>query len=138
MEATELMETNTAILKSVSTRIADNLLRDDGILVVRIKEGVEVDIEGVKENFKATFEMMEGRRCLAIIDARVIFNSTQEARDYAALNAPHFRIAEAALINSLAIRIITNFYINFNKPSVPTRMFTSMDEAIKWLKELRE
>lgn len=137
MQTAELMVTDAIIIKSISTAIADNFLRDDGILVVQIKEGIEVDILGVKENFEATFRMTESTRCLTLIDARCIFTSTQEARDYTAMHASHYRIAHAALINSLANRIVGNFYINFNKPCVPTKLFTSNNEAIKWLNTFR-
>lgn len=136
METAELMVTDAIIIKSVSTSIANNLLRDDGILVVQIREGVEIDIEGVKENFEATLKITN-TECLALIDARCIFTSTQEARDYTAINASQYRIAKAVLINSLANRIVGNFYINFSKPVVPTRLFTSYHEAIKWLNSFR-
>ena len=42
-------------------------------------------------------------------------------------------IAQAVLVNSLATRIAGNFYIRFNKPPKPTRIFTNPEDAKSWL-----
>lgn len=133
METFMVMNTSATIIKSVSTKIADNLLRDDGIVVVRLREGAEVDVDGLKENFGVTFQMTEGRKSPVLIDSRTLFTTTLEARTYSAAHAKNFRVAQAILIDSLAMRIMANFYVNFNKPGVPTKLFTSFDEAVKWL-----
>ena len=42
-------------------------------------------------------------------------------------------IAQAVLVNSLATRIAGNFYIRFNKPTKPTKIFTNAEDAKSWL-----
>jgi len=37
--------------------------------------------------------------------------------------------------DSLASSIIGNFYIKFNNPSIPTKLFKTEDEALDWLKK---
>ena len=39
----------------------------------------------------------------------------------------------SSLVNSLATRIAVNFYIRFNKPPKPTRLFTNSEDAFSWL-----
>ncbi len=39
----------------------------------------------------------------------------------------------AILINSLAYRITANFFIRFDKPPIPTKVFTNRKMAIDWL-----
>jgi len=44
------------------------------------------------------------------------------------------RIATAFVTNSIANKLIGNFFINFNKPASPTKMFSSEADALAWLK----
>ncbi|MGZ3885614.1 MAG: DUF7793 family protein [Bacteroidia bacterium] len=42
-------------------------------------------------------------------------------------------MADALITDSLAMRLIANSYIKFNRPEVPTRMFSDEKKAIEWL-----
>lgn len=42
--------------------------------------------------------------------------------------------ADAFVVDSLPKRLIVNFYIKHNKPSVPSRSFSSEEKALKWLR----
>jgi hypothetical protein len=42
--------------------------------------------------------------------------------------------ADAFVVDSLPKRLIINFYIKHNKPSVPSRSFSSEEKALKWLR----
>lgn len=41
----------------------------------------------------------------------------------------------AKLINSLAYRILANFFIRFDKPPILTKVFDTRNDAIDWLLE---
>ncbi|MGE0560760.1 MAG: hypothetical protein AB7O47_03005 [Flavobacteriales bacterium] len=62
-------------------------------------------------------------------------NVTKEAREFSAsVDGLKYSSAEAYVFNSLPHRIIGNFYLKFNKPSVPTKFFNTKEEAEVWLK----
>ncbi len=42
-------------------------------------------------------------------------------------------IADALLISSLPHKLMANFYMKFNKPVKPTRIFNNRDRAVQWL-----
>lgn len=42
-------------------------------------------------------------------------------------------IADALLISSLPHKLIANFYVKFNKPVKPTKIFNSREKAVQWL-----
>lgn len=42
--------------------------------------------------------------------------------------------ADAFVVDSLPKRLIINFYIKYNKPTVPSRTFTSEEKALAWLR----
>jgi hypothetical protein len=44
-------------------------------------------------------------------------------------------LARALLVNSLGHRIAGNFYVNFNKLQIKTRLFSERENAIKWLEK---
>jgi len=44
-----------------------------------------------------------------------------------------FTIADALVINNLAHRLLASFYLRYNKPIKPTRIFYNKDKALNWL-----
>ena len=60
----------------------------------------------------------------------------KSARDYAASEEGlRYSKVEAFVINSLAHKLLANFYMKVNKPSVPTRFFRNKEDAEEWLAE---
>jgi hypothetical protein len=49
-------------------------------------------------------------------------------------NGARFSIAEAFIINSVAHKLIANFYIKVEKPQKPTHFFSDIPSAEKWLR----
>lgn len=47
------------------------------------------------------------------------------------------RKAEAFVVESLANRLIAGFYIQFNRPKNPTRIFNNFENALNWLRTQR-
>lgn len=104
-----------------------------GILVVTIKDDIELSLQDIIEHRMIAARLTQNRpHCvLAIAGART--QATTEARHYAASNVPVGRVAEAVVIKSLPVRILGNFYLQFHKPGVPTKMFDERYEAMRWL-----
>lgn len=56
-----------------------------------------------------------------------------EIRDWAAdSEGNHYTHTDAIVIGSLAQKIMTDFYLRFNRPVKPTRIFYSVDKAVDW------
>jgi len=49
-------------------------------------------------------------------------------------NNPYSK-ADAFVLNSIAQKILANFYVKINKPERPTKFFNNLDEASIWLKK---
>ena len=66
-------------------------------------------------------------------------DSTSEARTYYSVSEySKFRYADALVIESLATRLVTNFYLSIDKPPVPSKMFTAKEDAMTWLLEQKQ
>ncbi|HAA00756.1 MAG TPA: hypothetical protein DEP18_01545 [Flavobacteriales bacterium] len=64
--------------------------------------------------------------------------STISAEARKKVASPEYRmntVAKAFLVENLAHRIIGNFYMTFNKPAIPTRLFTDREKALEWLRQ---
>jgi hypothetical protein len=56
-----------------------------------------------------------------------------ETREWAAdSNGNLYTHSDAIVIGSLSQKIITDFYLRFNRPSHPTKIFYSIDKAAEW------
>lgn len=77
---------------------------------------------------------MNRKKCLVLVDMKKVTDVSKEARDYFANErTSSIQLATALLIGSPVSRIIGNFFLEMSKPICPTKMFTKMDNAIKWL-----
>jgi len=111
------------------------LKRPDGIMEVHTHEDLCYEIEHMKE-INAVFEkIIPGQRVPMFFIAGRYTSVSTEAREWGGTEeATRFSIAEAYVIQSLAQKMIANFYLRFDKPAVPTRFFNSKEEAERWLK----
>jgi hypothetical protein len=120
---------------SIVTRTAKlSYNKDEGVLYVELFPGNEIGIEDSKEHTAATLKLTEGAMHCAFIKALGNIDISSDARKYGSNNEIQQNlIAQAVLVNSLATRIAGNFYIRFNKPPKPTRIFTNPEDAKSWL-----
>lgn len=114
------------------------VLRSDGILVMYCDEETVYDVAHIKEIIEATGKMTGGKKCAQLTMAGKYSSVSREARDFVATDeAVKYTSCEAYVIQSLAQRILGNFYLKFYTPKVPTRIFTNLEKAEEWLREMR-
>lgn len=122
-------------MNKVRTSISDIYIDDEGILHVEMHPVADVTVEKAKENFDAIKQLLGNNRALILINTKAGFKFRSEARSYVAVNDDTInRVATAFVVNSFANKLVVNLYIKFNKPVVPTRMFLSEGNALKWLR----
>jgi len=69
-----------------------------------------------------------------LVDLRQLKSQSAEARaELAGPRAVRVSRAVALLIGSPLSRVVGNFYLRFNRPETPTRLFSSEEEARAWL-----
>ena len=119
---------------AVETRASFYYL-EEGLLIHIINKPKDLHgIEDAKENIVALRNMSNGVPHLLLIDVTHIKSIERGARElYASEGNPHRVKAVALLTNSIVGRIVGNFFIGFNKPEVPTRLFIDERLARSWL-----
>lgn len=109
--------------------------RSDGLVCVHIKTSNDVEIKHVVEIVSALEKFGNGKKFPLLITTQKYTLPSPEARTYiATAESDPFASAEAYVIQSFSQKLVGNIYISFNKPARPTRIFTSEEKAIEWLK----
>ncbi|MEN9908822.1 MAG: hypothetical protein RLZZ540_1971 [Bacteroidota bacterium] len=110
---------------------------ENGILFSKFQEGVEVDVERMKELISLREKISSGEMQYWLYDLGNVKNMTKEARDYADRYGQNYLRAVAVLVNSHITKFIFNTYIKLKKPIMPFLVFTNKEKAEEWLLEIK-
>lgn len=110
-------------------------LREDGIVQVNFADELLLDVPECKELSEVYSTIVSNNKIPILHIIGKYMNVTKGAREYGASDEGlKYSLAEAYVINSLAHKILANFYMKFNKPKVPTQFFKTKEDAVNWLR----
>lgn len=121
----------------VESRVFTTFLKDNLCYSI-VKENAVIELEDAENNSIDVKTISKGKIYPIFVDIRAIKEIKKEARDHFTMkNRQPGVSAIAILINSPVSRIIGNFFMGINKPSVPSQLFTSEEKAITWLNQFK-
>jgi hypothetical protein len=109
---------------------------ENGLVVVRIREGVRQTLDDARANIAAAEQVAAGSRPGLLLDITKAVPLEPEVRHYYA-GAVVARVCSAlALVveTSPLGRIFGNVYLRVANPGVPTRVFDREPKAVAWLR----
>lgn len=110
-------------------------LGEDGIVRIIWVPGAEVTLADAEESMAAYWKINQGKRRPMVVDSSRMKSLAREARYYyAGEEAAKAACAVGLLVGTPVSRVLGNFYIGLSNPHLPTRLFSSEDEALEWLK----
>jgi hypothetical protein len=110
------------------------ILRADGIMQVNYKKGVIIDVPLQTKIYELFEQICKGTKKPFLFSAFDNVSVTPEARDNAVKMEHLFPgSATAVLANSLAYKLIANFYLKVNRPKTPYKVFSDETKAVEWL-----
>lgn len=116
-------------------RVAGLWLGEDGIVRIIHVPGAEVTLEDAKETMLAYLQIRQEKRRPLFVDTRTMKSLAREARQYyAGEEAVKVASAVAIIVGTPVSRVLGNFYLGLSNPHLPSRLFSSDDEALEWLK----
>ena len=125
--------------KTITTRTQKMWLGEDGLLYVVVLLDAEITGVDAQENLEVEIQLAGGQSRPMLVDARQVKSLSREARDIFAGEAYNkLVLAIAIIIGSPMTKAIGNLFLGINKPGYPTKLFTSEDDAIAWLKGFLE
>ncbi len=107
-----------------------------GILWLILKEDAEIDVKEIRELTRICEELSGNKPYSLVSDAKVNLTITSEARKAAASKEESpLLVANAVLVNNIAVRMVANFFTAVNKPHFKYKVFNEEQEALSWLKK---
>ena len=125
-------------MRKIFTRTAEIKLISNNIIKISLIKEIEMEENDVVENYLACEKLTKGKKYSYIVNGNN-FSSSAAAKAFATrLKSSNGIIAEAFICSSFTNKLLGNFYIKLNKPTVPTKIFTKEINAIKWLRNLQK
>lgn len=126
------------VLKEVVLKHLTVSLIEEDIVKVIVHEHSIIDVDEVEELQKVKRLLIGDKRHSVLFITPEFGTMTKEARNLSASKEVNLNaIGKAVVLNGLAMRILVNFFINFNKPPVVHRAFENEKDALEWLRTLK-
>jgi hypothetical protein len=111
--------------------------KSNDIVYVTFKDDCTLDIPLQLRLLNYYREITDGKLMHFIFMAAENVSITKEARDNAVKVEEQSMIgASAVVVDSLPYKLIANFYLKFNKPKRPYKVFSNEEGAVKWLQSI--
>lgn len=123
-------------ITEIDTIEANISLKSNGIMYVLFKDNCMLDIDLQLRMLDEYNKITNHKPTPFIFFAGDNVTVTKEARDNATLLEDRSPLcATAVVITSLAYKLIAEFYMKFNKPKNPYKIFKNEKDAVDWLKQ---
>lgn len=107
----------------------------DGVMYGQYKPNVTIDLDAAKQIARDRLKLSNDKDYPSLVLISQVNNVTKEARDYFSTGDGVKHMKKMALLTNSPIgRMVGNFYLTINKPTIPTKLFTSKEDALTWLK----
>ena len=117
---------------SARTPLGEMWMTDDGILVHRIEEGLNITADSASEVKKTVAELTNGRPVPAVVDMRAVGYADRAARMmFGASTEDSSELATALIVGPISSQTMARAFIAMG-PQRPIEVFTSEDEALEW------
>ncbi|MDF1673684.1 MAG: STAS/SEC14 domain-containing protein [Vicingaceae bacterium] len=122
----------------IETEVATFIIKK-GILYSLYKKGVDVQVENIEENILARKELQKGQKIPTYVDVSEVWQFSDEARALAGGKEVSEMSSALAVVtgSSMPIRMVANFFMKFNTPQTPTKLFNTKEKALKWLQDFK-
>lgn len=128
---------NLHIVKELDFKEVNISLKSNNIMYVTFKDNCVLDIDLQIKLIESYNQITNGKLTRFIFLANENVTITKEARDNAILIEDISPLgASAIIVTNLAYKLIANFYLKFNKPKRPYKVFDNEQAAIEWLNSI--
>lgn len=96
---------------------------------------VDITFQDAIREVEIALAVGKGEKVLSLINITDVKSIEQKARQYySGPEAERAYKAVALIVNSPVSKMLGNFFIGLNKPTMPLQLFNTEQEAIAWLK----
>lgn len=115
-------------------------LNKDGIIIQEAMNDRYLDLEMAKEEVATFIKLTAGRKCpLLVISNHNRKGMSREARNYYISDfLTNHGSAVALYTNSIIMKLVGSFFLGWNKPPYPFKIFDNKQAALNWLEKYVE
>jgi hypothetical protein len=112
---------------------------DPDILIVVPREGTMDNLKDASENvaFYHEYARSLGRPCGAVVVMSNMLSQDAEARRAYTTLDPDLLYGGALIVENALSRALGSFYVGLTRPKVPTKLFDTVENGVRWLKAMR-
>jgi len=114
------------------------IFKENGVLYVNFKPKTSIDLPQAQAVVEKTKLLVQSRKHCNIVDTKDVIFMTDAARKYFASQRDKNLLGVAIISKSKVQKTLANFYLQFAKPQVITKLFYTTEEAEKWVTEIFE
>lgn len=112
-------------------------LKEGGLVEIDCNNNHEYSVEVRKKNRAYIKELADDKKMLVFSNLPEFTTASKETREFVAQGGyKDFIFAYDFVIQSLAQKILGNFFLTVNKPIVSAKIFTNKEDTISWLAKL--
>jgi hypothetical protein len=120
----------------IETRTAQLWLGEDGIIRKVFLPNARETLADALESEEVIRQISAGKKRPILVDFTALRGMDPDARDYyISERAGSLLTACGGITKSMIGRVISNFFIGFNKPPTPVKLFNNEEQSIEWLKQ---
>lgn len=112
--------------------------KKEGLLFSKHKKTTCIGVKEAEEIIELRHKISNNTAQYWCMDVRHLILSTNDAHHYVDENGQDLVHACAIVVNSFLNRFIVEVFLNVKKPKVPVKVFSSEENAVAWLKELKD
>lgn len=126
-------------MKTFETNAFLMTVHDDLLIEFKVKKNVNLQASDVWESKDLSVNYIPGKKFYVLFEGEEDAEISGDARRAGASEEYTHHVAALAIYsNKLHEKIIGSLFLKINKPKLPTKFFDSREEAINWLKNLRD
>lgn len=98
----------------------------------------DMDLAAARKTVRKRLDTFIGRHPV-VVDITQLKNVSKDVRQYLSSTEAQENLSAAAMISgSLVTRTMFDFFVNFNKPVIPLKMFSNQKDAVNWIEQFRQ
>ena len=122
---------------SIETKKGKVTLIEPGIIHFSLKENIELSLEDAKETHMANLTLSGGKKFCVYMNVTRFFIPSKEAQKFITTKeCTDYRIGAAFVVKNIGVKVFANLFVKFFKSRTPSRLFTSEEEAMKWMRKI--
>lgn len=113
-------------------------MKKDGIIYILFKDHLVLNHNAAQQILRDRLKFQSYTSYYVICDVSGIKSIDEDARDFLASKGSYDIKAVALISHKSTTYEMGTFYTHFNRPNVPTNVFTTLDSAVKFIQNLSD